>query len=122
MTSSLSAFPGFLAFVIACATSIPFAPSFMACCTSFFVWIPAPQSTGILILCVVFVITSGSASDTEIFPPISSGGSIAIKSGLYLAICIASFGVAAHAIDIILSFLSRSIVFFICCIGILCSE
>ncbi len=112
-----------MALVIACAIRIPFAPSFSACSTSFLECIPAPQSIGMfLILCVVFVIISGFASDTEILPPISSGGSIAIMSGLNFDIFTAISGVLTHTIDIILSVLSFCIVFFISSNVNLCSE
>ena len=51
---------------------------------------PAPQRTGVSLTLITFsivlVITSGLAVLTDISPPISSGGSIAIKSGLKCAI------------------------------------
>src|SRR3989344_2184341 len=72
--NSLSSFSGLLALTTPDATSIPTQPSSSAFFTSEYFFIPAPHNNGTVQASAASSIKSGSASVTEVFPPINSGG------------------------------------------------
>jgi len=109
------------------ATRTPLAPNWIAFSTSSLVLIPAPHRTIVfgeilLTLSTDRFIISGLAFDTDIFPPINSGGSIAIKSGFNFAIEITSCMSLAHTNETRLYFPHSSMFFSMSLKGILLSE
>lgn len=103
--------------------SIPCTPSLRAAITSARFFIPAPQSSGIPFAArTAFRTSSGFVVETDLFPPISSGGSNAIRSGLNRAIFFTIAAVGAQTSDIIPRSRSFSIECFMLRSGIGCSE
>jgi hypothetical protein len=105
---------------------MPSAPSSRAFSTSVLSTMPAPQRTLTVeefsfTTCTESFMIEGFAFDTAIPFPISSGGSMARKSGENCESASTSFKSSAHTIEIIFKSRRRLTKFLICECSILCS-